>query len=160
MVVETDYIILKIVDEVVLNMKKYIQWNDNDCEAGGILVGWENRENGNIVIDKLTVPMKKDVRTRTRFLRCDRGHLEYFRDLYDNSKGIYAYYGEWHTHPEDIPHYSLIDLKNWSKIAKGDLKNIQFHIIVGRKMLSIWKMESGQKLPKLAGKVELNEKML
>lgn len=157
MVIENNAITIKITDEVIQKMRQYIQWNYTDTEAGGILVGWENVENSNVVIDKVTVPMKKDIRKKTKFLRHDVGHIEFYTSLYNNSEEIYAYYGEWHTHPEDIPHYSLIDLENWRKIAKGDSKNNQYHIIVGRKKFSIWGMKKGQQLPKLVGEIDWNE---
>ncbi len=157
MVIKDNSITIKITDEVIQKMKHYIQWNYNDTEAGGILVGWENVENSNVVIDKATVPMKGDIREKTRFLRHDVGHIEFYKNLYINSEEIYAYYGEWHTHPEDIPHYSIIDLKNWRKIAKEDSKDSQYHIILGRKKLSIWQMKKEQLLPKLMGEVNWNE---
>lgn len=122
-------------------MMVYIQYNFEDTEAGGILIGWENIDNGNVVIDEATVPMKKDIRKRTSFIRKDVGHIDYYKELYCRSEGIYAYYGEWHTHPEDYPFYSGIDLESWKNIAREDSKNKQYHIIIGRKKFTIWEME-------------------
>ena len=80
MVIKDNSITIKITDEVIQKMKHYIQWNYNDTEAGGILVGWENVENSNVVIDKATVPMKGDIREKTRFLRHDVGHIEFYKN--------------------------------------------------------------------------------
>ena len=96
-------------------------------------------------------------RSRTRYTRKDEGHLKYFEKLYNENNGVYAYWGEWHTHPEDIPHYSIIDLKNWKRIGKEDPKGVQYHIIAGRKAFSIWRMQKGKLCPKKICEVKWNE---
>ena len=83
--------------------------------------------------------------------------LKYFEKLYNENNGVYAYWGEWHTHPEDIPHYSIIDLKNWKRIGKEDPKGVQYHIIAGRKAFSIWRMQKGKLCPKKICEVKWNE---
>ena len=63
---------------------------------------------------------------------------------------IYCYIGEWHTHDEDLPNYSRLDLKNWKKIMKESPGNIEhFHIIVGSKAIRIWKFGKLLKDPDL-----------
>ena len=148
---------IKVCDEPLNIMKKYIQYNKNDCEAGGIIVGRENLNNENRILEYVTEPMKKDKRTPSRFYRRDNGHVKYFDSLHSGNHKIYVYYGEWHTHSEDIPKYSIVDLKNWKKIG-GEISNsVQYHIIVGRKRVAIWKMESGKMLPEKLEEVEWNE---
>ena len=58
---------------------------------------------------------------------------------------------------EDIPHYSIIDLTNWRKISKEDPKEMQYHIIVGRKQLRIWEMRKKCFMPKLVCEVKWDE---
>ena len=82
---------------------------------------------------------------------------KYFEKLYYENNGVYAYWGEWHTHPEDIPHYSIIDLKNWKRIGKEDPKGVQYHIIAGRKAFIIWRMQKGKLCPKKICEVKWNE---
>ena len=82
---------------------------------------------------------------------------KYFEKLYNENNGVYAYWGEWHTHPEDIPHYSIIDLKNWKRIGKEDPKGVQYHIIAGRKAFSIWRMQKGKLCQKKICEVKWNE---
>ncbi len=78
-------------------------------------------------------------------------------NLNNENNGVYAYWGEWHTHPEDIPHYSIIDLKNWKRIGKEDPKGVQYHIIAGRKAFSVWRMKKGKICPKKICEVKWNE---
>lgn len=148
---------IKLCSQILEILHTYIQVKNTDAEAGGIIVGRENLGNGNIVLEYVTEPMEKDVRTRTRYQRKDYGHLEYYRKLYNENGGIYAYYGEWHTHPEDRPCYSLMDLVNWKNISKEDPKAVQYHIIAGRKYVVIWEMKKGCLIPDKICEVKWNE---
>lgn len=112
---------IKICDQILEEIYSQIQKNDYDPEKGGIIVGRENLNNENIILEYISKPLKNDICTRTRYTRKDEGHLKYFEKLYNENNGVYAYWGEWHTHPEDIPHYSIIDLKNWKRIGKESL---------------------------------------
>ena len=156
-VVELDDKKVKCNSEILKRIYDFVQFQKSDTEAGGIIVGRENRGNYNIVLEYITEPMKNDVRTRTKFLRKDIGHLEYYKRLYDENDGVYAYYGEWHTHPEDYPNYSFVDLINWKKIAKNDPKEMQYHIIAGRKSLVIWRIRKGYLIPDKVCEVIWNE---
>lgn len=111
------------------------------CEAGGILIGRENAGNTNLVIEYITEPMSKDKRSRYRFLRQDTGHIDFFEKLYNENEGIYGYIGEWHTHPENIPHYSFIDSNNWRRIGKKIKSEKQYHLIVGIQEIGIWEYD-------------------
>lgn len=129
---------VKITEEVIKLFNRYRQ-TGKECEAGGILIGREDKNNGNLIIEDATYPLKKDIRKRYRFYRKDKGHIDYYNKIYKENNGIYAYIGEWHTHPEKFPTPSLIDKKNWKKIwnkkGNGDL----FNVIVGTEEIRIWK---------------------
>lgn len=153
----SDDIKIKIDDSIITIMKKHIQWKPNDVEAGGILIGRENLYNNNIIIEYITEPMENDIRTSNRFIRKDSRHLAIYNKLYENNEGIYAYFGEWHTHFEDIPKYSLIDLINWHKIAYQDTMNVQYHIIVGRLAMTIWKINKKHIFPRLVKEIRWSE---
>lgn len=143
---------IKICDEVLLTLFKYRQLESKSSEAGGVLIGRENIDNNNLIIEYVTSPMKNDIRTRTRFFREDKGHVNYYKKLFEKHDGIYLYVGEWHTHPEDYPRYSVLDLVNWRKISKTQPKNSrQFHIIVGNRALRIWEFSrNSRKVNELA----------
>lgn len=139
-IIKTETKIIKIVSSVVAKMNSYRQLNKRDCEAGGILIGRENIETGNLIIEYITEPYKKDKRTRILFYRKDKKHIEFYNKLYKAHNGIYAYIGEWHTHPQDCPKYSWIDLKNWERISKmnEDKERTYYHVIVGNKEITVW----------------------
>lgn len=148
---------IKVCEAILKIMKNYIQNSKRDLEAGGIIIGRENLGNENIVLEYITEPMEKDRRSRNRFYREDKEHLEYYEKLYQENDEIYAYYGEWHTHPENTPHYSIIDMENWRRISNIKSDAVQYHIIVGIKKIVIWKMNKGYFIPKKVSEVEWSE---
>lgn len=160
MVISDDVIQIKIPDEIIDIFYEHIQWTKRHCESGGIIIGRENLNDDNIILEKVTKPMKRDYRSPIKYIRKDKGHIDFYKTLYNNSHGIYAYFGEWHTHPQDKPLYSLVDLTTWRKISKESPKRMQYHIIVGRKYITFWKMEKNKYLPKLIKEVTWNEKKL
>jgi integrative and conjugative element protein (TIGR02256 family) len=138
---------IKIDDSVVNLISHYKQLEEKDCEAGGILIGRENKESGNLIIEYATEPYGKDKRTRISFHRRDRKHIEFYNTLYEKYSGIYAYVGEWHTHPENYPSYSSTDIKNWRKISKinADKQKIYYHLILGNKEIRVWEYSYNSK---------------
>ena len=146
-IIELENTKIKIDDSVVNLINHYKQLNRKDCEAGGILIGRENKESGNIIIEYATEPYDKDKQTRTSFHRKDKKHIEFYKKLYEDYNGIYAYVGEWHTHPEDYPSYSFIDINNWKKISKSnkDKEKRYYHLILGVKEIRIWEYKYNSK---------------
>ena len=129
---------LKFTEGIIKIFENYRQVG-KEPEAGGILIGREDKNNGNIIIEYATSPMENDVRKRYRFYRKDEGHIDYYNKIYKESNEIYAYIGEWHTHPEEFPTPSLIDKKNWKKIWNKKNNGDLFNVIVGTKEIRIWK---------------------
>lgn len=130
---------IKICHNITHTLFEYMQKDFFSNEAGGILIGKENKSNENIIINHITVPMTKDERKQNKFIRKDKRHIELFKNLYEKSDKTLRYIGEWHTHPEAIPNFSYIDLKNWEKISKDSKGDVEFyHIIVGYKAIRIW----------------------
>ena len=62
-IVERDNKKIKICNQILRTICKHIQLQSSDSEAGGIIVGRENRGNNNVVLEYSTEPMKNDVRT-------------------------------------------------------------------------------------------------
>lgn len=85
-------------------------------EAGGVLLGY--RRGLHIHVSDATRPQKKDLRTRFSFNRKDPHHQWYADKLWNKSGGVVGYLGEWHTHPEQSPKPSSIDIRDWLRIAK------------------------------------------
>ena len=133
---------IKVCHNITHTLFEYIQKGFFSKEAGGILIGKENKSNENIIINHITVPMPKDERKHNRFIRKDKRHIELFENLYKKSDETFRYIGEWHTHPEAIPNFSEIDLNNWKKISKDSNNNNYYHIIVGYEAIRIWEINN------------------
>lgn len=141
---------IKFNDDIINTIKGFRQLEPSSAESGGLLLGRENLSNNNLVVDNMTAPMPKDKRSRYRFVRKDKEHLNFFNEQYELSDGTIRYIGEWHTHPEDIPSYSSIDLKNWEEISgKSNVEDIYYHLIAGRTGLGVWMYSNKMDRPEL-----------
>ena len=60
---------IKICEDVISTLFKYRQIEQTSREAGGVLIGRENLDNDNLIIEYATVPMRNDRRTTNRFMR-------------------------------------------------------------------------------------------
>lgn len=141
---------IKLCDTVLKTIQSYCQDDRKFCEAGGVLLGRENISNDNLIIEYATEPLPKDRRYRRRFFRTDKGHIEFYHELYKKNSGIYVYVGEWHTHPEAVPNYSLIDLYGWEKIRRDADSDVgQIHLIAGYDALRAWYLSVENRKPKL-----------
>lgn len=137
---------IKICNNVLDIIKKYIQYDRESCEAGGVLIGRENISDNNLIVEYVTEPMSGDKKSRKRFYRKDNGHIYFYKQMYEENKGIYAYVGEWHTHPEAIPLYSILDFENWKKIGRDSGHNsAHIHLIAGYEALRLWEFSENRK---------------
>lgn len=114
----------------------HVQRKFSTPENGGILLGTVHGLHIEVV--HATPPFPTDRRTRCSFDRGSEGHTEMADRLWRESKGIVRYIGEWHTHPEDYPSPSSIDLREW-KISAAKRKDGRplLGLIVGRKGIYI-----------------------
>lgn len=103
---------LLIESDVIEVIEGYQQLNPQDKEAGGILIGMYRGDH--IHITSLTTPSRFfDKRTRTSFHRRSPCHQAFAIKSWLNSDKTNTWIGEWHTHPEDYPTPSNIDIKSW-----------------------------------------------
>lgn len=144
---------IKIKDEVIKILKSYRQLNRSDYEAGGMLIGYETL-NGDIIIEFVTEPFKRDKRKRFSFDRIDKKHNNTLKSIWETQGNIHIYIGEWHTHPENHPNYSLKDKKNWNRIGKKLDKDKFIHMIVGNSSIGIWEYNLKNKNIVKLGEVE------
>jgi integrative and conjugative element protein (TIGR02256 family) len=58
------------------------------------------------------------------------------------SGGSRNYLGEWHSHPEDVPAPSDIDIENWHRIIAQTVCEQDFLLfaIVGRTATQMWEL--------------------
>lgn len=121
-------------------MLGYRQTTRRDLEAGGVLLGRYLLDAPHVVVDEVTVPMKGDQRWFTAFHRGRAAHQKIIDERWQASGGTCQYLGEWHTHPEHVPHASLIDRFDWRRRVRNDIfdSNTLFFIIVGIDALRVW----------------------
>lgn len=130
---------LLIRSEALKTMEKYRQFNSEDTEAGGILIGRILFDSNDFIIDMVSEPMFSDIRKRTYFKRKPEEHQAYFDAEWTASEGRCFYLGEWHTHPEGIPHPSKVDKKDWKRIGNLNFESdYLFFVIVGMQETKAW----------------------
>lgn len=131
---------LKIDQEALQRMLMFRQCEKSALEAGGVLLGRFISNSKDIIIDKVSIPMKGDKRERFRFFRSEGSHQRIIRETWGESAGKCNYLGEWHTHPEDYPTPSRIDKENWKALlSKGFFSSLYLYfVIVGREETRVW----------------------
>jgi integrative and conjugative element protein (TIGR02256 family) len=132
---------VKIGPDSLAALNKYIQNHPDKSEAGGVLLGRFIVASEDVVIDRVTVPMPGDKRSRSSFFRSASSHQKQIITSWVSSLGTCNYLGEWHTHPEPIPYPSGHDVANWKQKLKHDVFDSSFllFVIVGTEQISIWK---------------------
>ena len=121
---------------VIASFGPYVQHKLSDPESGGILLGTVRGPHLELV--HATAPFPTDRRARYSFNRSSEGHAELADQLWRESGGIIRYIGEWHTHPEDHPSPSGIDLREWkASAAKRADGRPMVGVIVGTKGIYI-----------------------
>lgn len=136
----TGEVLLHFSDAVMAVFRANVQTGGRS-EAGGILLGTVH-DHG-MLITHATVPSRLDQRLPTFFSRSARGHRGIAQRLWRASGGTMRYLGDWHTHPEDAPSPSGIDLREWRKLAlaRND-ERPALSVIVGRLTLHVELMHS------------------
>lgn len=133
---------IKIEGHILDRIFQYRQTRIFQRESGGVIIGRELKSTGNLIIEEVTEPMRLDKQSRFGFERKDPTHMDCFHKLYELSRATYGYFGEWHTHPEKMPHYSVIDKRNWIKLYKElPQKHALYFMICGTISIGVWKID-------------------
>ena len=121
---------------------RYCQLHRTDAEAGGMLLGRLISESRDLVIDEITEPTKLDLKGRFYFIRRRRAAQRRVNKAWLDSNGTLNYLGEWHSHPEDDPTPSQVDLENWRRISSQARFEQDFLLfaIVGRSRIKVWEL--------------------
>lgn len=134
-----------ITDQVFNIWRKYRQTRTEDNEACGILIGGYNEKQKIIFIDSCTEPQKADLRKRTVFTLQDSYHQQKVNEVFVSSEKTHFYLGTWHSHPENYPSPSGIDLRDWKKCIKRNSHNkFMIFSIVGVEEILIKVYEIGK----------------
>lgn len=119
-------------DSVLNVMDKHAQIKPTAPEQGGILLGrfYEDK----VVIEKISTPTDLDKCSRYNFERHKlSAQIVVNYEFFNNSQIMYL--GEWHTHPEDNPTPSAVDLKMIKEQFTKNKITVPFLLLVikGRK---------------------------
>ncbi|WP_454690197.1 Mov34/MPN/PAD-1 family protein [Achromobacter aloeverae] len=130
-----DLLLLNFSDEVLKVFQSYVQTGSRP-ESGGILLGTVHDRG--ILVTKATRPSRFDLKFPYLFDRAPFGHRAIARRQWQISKGTVRYIGEWHTHPQDKPYPSGLDLHEWGRLAacRQDGRSL-LSVIVGRNDLYV-----------------------
>lgn len=144
------------ISDVIMNaIIKYRQVNNN-CEAGGMLIGSIVTNSDEIEVYDYTEPLKEDNSNRLSFRRSNK-HNEIIYKKWKESNYTKLYLGEWHTHPQEIPKPSLIDIASWKMLlSKSNTESeILIFIIMGTCYVEIWIGDIKSKKVKRSGRYKL-----
>lgn len=136
---------LVIVASAVEAMLSYRQHLAGDAEAGGVLLGMLVIERPDRIVEVATSPTASDLRSRLRFFRAKTPTQKAIELAWKVSGGGRNYLGEWHTHPENVPVPSGVDLDNWRRLARTAQYEQEslFFVIVGLTAISAWEVSRG-----------------
>lgn len=113
--------------ECMERMSRYTTGPEHELEAGGIFLG--SYRGPHIEISAITEPKPGDRRGRYVFDRSDPGHQTAAKSAWRKSSRTTTFTGEWHTHPEDVPTPSGIDLRTWRDLMKKSKEPLVFIIL-------------------------------
>ena len=130
----------KVVDILTPVFDEIYKWLQNDSEtpeSGGVIVGYQHRNTGNISIENISHPYFLDKKNRTSFAIKDPRHKIFIRKALKKKS---YYMGVWHTHPQSDPVPSSIDWADWYSALQIDRTGGQyiFFIIAGTEKVRIW----------------------
>lgn len=128
--------VLEISPSVIQTFRHY-QQTAGACEAGGLL--FARMLLPNIIVDEATHPHEKDKRFRRTFIPFRNAQRRTIKDRF--RRGLH-FVGEWHTHPEESPVPSSLDLHSMydSFVKSKHELNAFVMVIVGSKEsgLRLW----------------------
>lgn len=136
-------------------LSRYRQLSKRDAEAGGMILGRLVTDSNDLIIDEVTEPSKHDRKGRFFFFRRRRAAQCRVNQAWLASDGTRNYLGEWHSHPEDDPTPSNVDIENWHRISSDARFEQDFllFVIVGRRKTKLWELPKfGGPLQELEGK--------
>lgn len=135
-----DGAVLVLDSAAIAVLLRFQQVRRCDAEAGGVLLGRHILDAPHVVVDEVTTPMKGDQRWFTGFHRGREAHQRVIDARWASSGGTCQYLGEWHTHPEPVPHASFVDMADWRRRLRADVfdgDTLHF-VIVGTEAIRVW----------------------
>lgn len=134
---------LWLPNEIYQELISYRQTERESLESAGLLMGCY-KDNGDVLIERVTKPKDTDYRTRTSFQLDAKAHQAEIDDAYIASDRLVGYVGTWHTHPQSIPTPSAPDKIDWESHSKENSGRLLFFIIVGLQKTSVYLIENSR----------------
>lgn len=129
----------QIGPEALAVIRRHLQHESHQPEAGGVLLGRHIAGTSDIIVDRATAPMPGDRQSRHRFIRARRRHQQLIDRAWRESGGTCTYLGEWHSHPERVPVPSAVDRLDWRrKLLVDRFSRYLFFIIAGTEEVLAW----------------------
>jgi integrative and conjugative element protein (TIGR02256 family) len=132
---ESDQVI--VLSDSVLDLFSAYRQKGDQPEAGGML--FVRFEFPDIIVEEASPPGKGDKRWRTLFIPCRKIQRRYIKQKYE--EGLH-FIGEWHTHPQNTPTPSSLDLRSMedSFVKSQHELNRFIMIVVGNSQeeLKLW----------------------
>lgn len=116
------------------------QLEEDQPEAGGVLLGRLIVNTEDVVVDEVTTPSLADTRSRYFFRRSRHSAQPRVNEAWKETVGTRIYLGDWHSHPEDHPTPWCVDRRDWNRVLKRAVyeQDFLFFVIVGRKSIGLW----------------------
>lgn len=115
--------------DVLRHFQQHIQRRCFDKEAGGQLFAAIRRNVWSVAV--ATGPRPSDYRTRFGFRPDRAAERAEIQSLFE--KGLH-YVGDWHTHPQNVPRPSWLDLRSMKQMAEQSVHSLPGFLmaVVGR----------------------------
>ncbi|WP_022668996.1 Mov34/MPN/PAD-1 family protein [Desulfospira joergensenii] len=122
---------LIINENVISHFYRHRQIKFWHKEAGGQL--FAKIEKKRVIVDLATGPHRKDLRSVFGFIPNKKRLISEINQLFN--KGFH-YVGDWHTHPQDIPKPSQLDINSMRSCFQESTHELEYFImiIVGRNL--------------------------
>lgn len=114
-----------LTDGVLEHFQRHQQLRTKDTEAGGQLFGTIHDKT--ITIERATGPRRSDIRSRYSYIP-DRKAEQ--REIDQRFSSGHHFLGDWHTHPEPIPHPSGTDLDNMRECVKKSRRAVSGFLLI------------------------------
>jgi len=131
--------------EVFDVMARFAQYGPKEPESGGIILG--KVIGAELHFTNLSTPTELDKRSRFNFERHRISAQAVIDYEFYASRGQKTYFGEWHTHPEDVPTPSQTDLVMIREQYQKNEKRVDFLFLLIRGLTQTYLgLQTGKRL--------------
>lgn len=140
-----DSVSVSITEDVFDLWMGFRQIKKEADESAGLLIGRLISDN-NYLIDGITTPKDTDVNERCYFKLDDKVHETDIKEAFNESNGARSYLGTWHTHPQEDPIPSSIDITDWKGHEKENRDRTLFFPVIGTDIIRMFVIKDNEKI--------------